>query len=80
MKHSSLICYEVSFITPTPIVPVIKVFRHLKRSNKLERFSVESLSSLAVTFVSKTGAYPIGVPFWRSSLGQARGLTNKFYV
>ncbi len=44
---------------------------------KLEFLSLASLSSASTMYVGKAGANLSEAPFWRSTLGEAPGLTNK---
>jgi hypothetical protein len=45
--------------------------------NKLECFSLASITSLVIMFAGKTETYPNEAPFRCSTLEQATGLTHK---
>jgi hypothetical protein len=49
----------------------------MTRPNKLECFSLETLSSQVLEFEGKARANPIGAPFSCFLLGQAPGVTSK---
>jgi hypothetical protein len=63
----------------TPGVNVIKLFSFVTEdeANKLECFSLVTVSGQVLEFEGKARANPIGAPFRCFLLGQAPGVTSK---